>query len=252
MENIALEELAQLMGTRAHMYNMLSRAFVAEADDEFIRQLRSMHFPQGTGSAATDSAYRQLYAYLRRPAESIIDDLAVDYARTFLGVGIMESRAAFPFESVYTSEKGLLMQEARDEVLAIYRAEGLEQALNNPYNEGEDHLALELLFLCALAKRSQEALEAGDEAAAEACLLTQRNFMHDHVLNWALEWAADVPKYAQLPFYPAFAQLTETFLREDAALLRELVGAEEDDRAADDGADTTNEAAQETRHAKEA
>jgi len=53
MENIALEELAQLMGTRAHMYNMLSRAFVAEADDEFIRQLRSMHFPQGTGSAAT-------------------------------------------------------------------------------------------------------------------------------------------------------------------------------------------------------
>lgn len=67
-----------------------------------------------------------------------------------------------------------------------------------------------------------------------------------------MEWAADVPKYAQLPFYPAFAQLTEAFLREDAALLRELVGAEEDDRAADDGADTTNEAAQETRHAKEA
>lgn len=85
MENIALEELAQLMGTRAHMYNMLSRAFVAEADDEFIRQLRSMHFPQGTGSAATDSAYRQLYAYLRRPAESIIDDLAVDYAAPFWG-----------------------------------------------------------------------------------------------------------------------------------------------------------------------
>lgn len=249
MESIALEELAQLMGTRAHMYNMLSRAFVAEADDDFIRQLRSMHFPQGTGSTATDSAYRQLYAYLRRPAESIIDDLAVDYARTFLGVGTMESRAAFPFESVYTSEKGLLMQEARDEVLAIYRAEGLEGALSNPYNEGEDHLALELLFLCALAQRTQEALEAGDEELAETCLLTQRNFLHDHLMNWALEWATDVPRYAQLPFYPAFAQLLEAFLLEDAALLRELVGAEEDDAA---GSGEAEGAIRENQQVKEA
>ena len=33
------------------------------------------------------------------------------------------------FESVYTSEKRLLMQEARDEVLAIYRSAGLDLSL---------------------------------------------------------------------------------------------------------------------------
>lgn len=161
----------------------------------------------------------------------------------------MESRAAFPFESVYTSEKGLLMQEARDEVLAIYRSEGLEGALNNPYNEGEDHLALELLFLCALAQRTQEALEAGDEELAETRLLTQRNFLHDHLMNWALEWTADVPRYTQLPFYPAFAQLLEAFLLEDAALLRELVGAEEDDAA---GGSEAEGAIRENQQVKEA
>lgn len=234
METVAVEELALFMGQRADMYNMLSRAFMVEADDEFIQQLRSMHFPQGTGNQAADGAYLRLYGYLRRPAESIIDDLAVDYARTFLGVGTMESRAAFPFESVYTSEKGLLMQEARDEVLAIYKSEQLAEALDNPYNEGEDHIALELLFMSLLARRTEEAFERGDEAAATDRLLTQRNFLHDHILNWALRWTADVPKYAQLPFYPAFAQLTAAYLTEDATVLKELVGSDEEETGAID------------------
>lgn len=231
MEFVADDELAQLMGNRADMYNMLSRVFLMEADEELISQLRTMHFPQGTGSLEADAAYRQLYAFLRRPAESIIDDLAVDYARTFLGVGTMESRAAFPFESVYTSEKGLLMQEARDEVLAIYKAEGLADQLRNPYNEGEDHIALELMFLSAMAQQTQEALLASDRKSASDSLLTHRNFLQDHVASWALDWAADVPKYAQLPFYPAFAQLLTAYIHEDAAILQELVGAEEDEEA---------------------
>ena len=175
---MANEELQQLMESRAHMYNMLARAFVEEADEELLKELKHMRFPQNTGNEDVDAAYRALYEFLRRTPESVIDDLAVDYARTFLGVGTMESRAAYPFESVYTSDRGLLMQDARDEVLAIYKSEGLADALRNPHNEGEDHLSLELMFMRELSLRSAAALADDDEERCASTLLTQRNFLH--------------------------------------------------------------------------
>ena len=57
-----------------------------------------------------------------RPAPA--DDLAVDYARVFLGAGEANGKAAYPYESVYTSPEGLVRQEARARVRAIYAAGG--------------------------------------------------------------------------------------------------------------------------------
>lgn len=243
MDNV---ELRDLMRSRANMYNMLSRAFIQETDETFLSELKRMRFPQNTGNAEVDDGYLDLYSFLRRTEESVIDDLAVDYARTFLGAGTMEARAAYPFESVYTSPKGLLMQDARDETLAIYKSEGLAEVLHNSFNEGEDHIALQLMFMREMALRTASALENDDEERCVRYLLTQRNFLNDHILDWALTWAKDVPKYAKQGFYPAFARLTAAFLQEDAELLVELVGDDENNCTADgslDGADATNDRA---------
>ena len=66
----------------------------------------------------------------------MVQRLDAPVPRTFIGSGALDARAAYPFESVYTSEKGLLMQAARDEVLAILRAEQLAEMF--AWNEGED------------------------------------------------------------------------------------------------------------------
>ena len=207
---MASSELIQLMESRANMYNLLARAFISEVDQDFLKELKHMRFPQNTGNDDVDAAYLALYKYLRKTPESVLDDLAVDYARTFI---------------VYTSEKGLLMQAARDEVLAILRAEQLAEMF--AWNEGEDHVSIEFLFMREMAKRTKSALEADDEDSAFSMLVTQRNFQHDHLLNWVFKWAEDVPKYAKLPFYTAFANLACAYLREDEALLIELVGEDE-------------------------
>ena len=55
--------------------------------------------------------------------------------RAFIGHGIDAYSAAYPFESVYTSPKRLMMQEARDEVLAVYRSEGLDLSLIHIFSE---------------------------------------------------------------------------------------------------------------------
>lgn len=209
------------------MYNMLARMIMQEVDTNFLAELKKMQFPQNTGNKAIDEAYHVLFKSLSQTKESVIDDLAVDYARTFLGIGTMESRAAYPFESVYTSEKGLLMQDAHVRTYAIYLAEGLVDALANPHNEGVDHLYLELLFMKELSLRAARALEAGEEDAAFKALLTQKHFLADHLLNWVPIWAADVPLYAKELFYPACAKLTAAYLQDDFELIVEMLGKEE-------------------------
>ena len=81
-----------------------------------------MRFPASTGNKNVDEGYRLMAKFMSNVWENSLTDLAVDYVRTFIGHGVDAFSAAYPFESVYTSEKRLLMQEARDEVLAIYRS----------------------------------------------------------------------------------------------------------------------------------
>lgn len=219
------DELQQVMQSRASMYGLLSRVYYREVDETFLGELKKMRFPQNTGNDAIDSAYLQLYKFLRKTSETVIDDLAVDYARAFIGSGALDASAAYPFESVYTSNTGLTMQEARDEALAIYRSCGLDK--NSAWRESEDHLALELLFMKELSHRTGIALKQADEDEARRLLETQRNFLSDHLLNWVGMFAQDVPLYTKLSFYQAFSQLALAYLQDDRNLLAELVGSEE-------------------------
>ena len=152
-------------------------------------------------------------------------DLAVDYTRTFIGHGVDAFSAAYPFESVYTSEKRLLMQEARDEVLAIYRACGLDK--QDSWKEGEDHIALELEFEQILINRTVEALERGDEEAAFELLTTQKNFLDDHLAAWSPMLTSDMKRFASTDLYRGLAHLTDGFLETDLLFLEDLLMVEE-------------------------
>lgn len=122
-----------------------------------------MRFPTATGNDRVDAGYRMLFDYLRLSWDDSVRELAIDYVRTFIGHGVNGYSAAYPFESVYTSERRLMMQEARAEVLATLRENGLKRGT---WTEGEDHIALELEFMQRMSMRTAEALQAGDEDTA--------------------------------------------------------------------------------------
>lgn len=214
-------ELIAACESRADLYTMLARAFRVEVDEDFLAELKAARYPQNTGNDQVDEGYRRLHGFLAGTTESTLNTLAVDYARAFLGSGALDAEAAYPFESVYTSPKGLVMQDSRDEVLAVYRSEGVDK--NVRWKEPEDHLAPELEFMAILCQRTAEALQKGDESRAVALLETQRAFLNDHLLIWTPRFCELVPRYARTEFYKAFAQLLLAFLREDQALLDELL-----------------------------
>lgn len=221
-------DLAELMGMRARTYGMLARLFLKEVDEATLKELQGMRFPAATGNDRVDAGYRMLFDYLRLSWDDSVRELAIDYVRTFIGHGVNGYSAAYPFESVYTSERRLMMQEARAEVLATLRENGLKRGT---WTEGEDHIALELEFMQRMSMRTAEALQAGDEDTAIKELRTQRAFAHDHLLNWLPMLTADMDKFAQTKFYQGLGALTMGYVEEDAALLEELLEGVVEDAA---------------------
>lgn len=216
--------LVELMNARARSYGMLARLFREEIDLATLRELQKMRFPQATGNAAADEGYHRLYDYLKRAWDDSVTELAIDYVSAFIGHGVNGYSAAYPYESVYTSERRLLMQEARAEVLATLRENELKRG---NWNEAEDHIALELEFMQRMALRAAEALSDNAEDEAIAYLRTSYDFLENHLLNWVPMLVADMRMHARTLFYQGLGQLTLGSLQEDEAVLRELLDSVE-------------------------
>lgn len=104
-ERLTAAQAREVMEQRAAIYEFLSIAYGEEVPLAFLRSLRE----QGP---ALDGELGDFVASLAgaddAALEAVRTDLAAEYARVFLG---MSRRPVAPYESVYTSPTGLMMQE---------------------------------------------------------------------------------------------------------------------------------------------
>lgn len=210
---------------RARTYALLSRLFRVEVDEEFYDNLCKTSFPAGTGNAMVDKGYRNLALYCASHGNDALLDLAKDFVKVFIGHGNNAYSAAYPFESVYTSEKRLMMQEARDELLRTYASAGL--VLGDTWHDPEDHVALLLEYMGIMSNRTKEALMAGEDETALALIADQQAFLQRHLAGWIPMLTADMERFAQTDFYRGLAQVTCGYVQEDKAFLSSVVAEEE-------------------------
>lgn len=215
------ESFSGVLSQRSATYAFLSRLYRSEIDEVLLDELHGMLYPVDAGDDDLDEGYRLIATYLSNLWGESLNELRVDFARCFLGHGVDGFSAAYPYESVYTSEKRLMMEAARDEVLRVYRAHGVEK--DPDWKEGEDHLALELEFERILGDRAIEALAAGDEGRAREMLAASLAFSERHLLSWTPMLTADMRRFAATRFYRGLAHLTDGFLRTDIRFLRDLL-----------------------------
>ncbi len=226
---LSQNELVEFCAARARMYAFLAQLWREEAGQDLLDRIGEIDLPANAADADLVEGLARLKSCLAYDSKAILTDLAREYARLFLVAGRSES--AFPYESVYTSGERLLMQDARDAVVEIYRAEGL--ARSNQFDEPEDHIAFELEFMAYLCRRAGDALSGNDAAAASECCEKQRNFVKEHLGVWAPDFCGDVLRLAKLDFYKGAAQLTRGFIKLDAEVSDALVALFATDRSSD-------------------
>lgn len=215
--------IMQLSKNRENMYRLLGRLYMKEVDAKFLGAMKNMKFPENCGDEELEDGYRLLEAYLGGldaaagavavdcvesagavAAAEVLDDLAVDYARVFLSAGVAQGMAAFPYESVYTSKKRLMMQDAREAVAAAYAKAGLKPGADM-YHAPEDHIGLEFEYMAHLC--------------AGAPVTEQQEFFKAHLQNWVYTFTAEVLKYAQTDFYRAVSKITRGFMNMEQRLM---------------------------------
>lgn len=201
-----------LMENRRNIYQFLGRLFRREVDAETLEVVKELVIE---GSYDFTDGLRTMQKAIET-SEDPITDFAVDYARIFLGAGIAKGQVAYPFESVYTSRDGLVMQDAYEQVLGIYRGHNLGKMDKDLY---EDHLGLELEFMGFLCGKAKEALEQGDEEAVSSLLDEQADFLKNHLLNWVPKCLADVDACPGTDFYRGLGKMTGAFLQAESEML---------------------------------
>lgn len=221
------EELRQANEARAAFARFLAGLYLYELTEPQIEALAAIECA-GDGSAI-DEGLAAMKEYLRHRHGGTRQELAVDYARVFLGAGNYDRITAPPYESVFTSEERILMQDARDGALCYYRRAGLDLPADN--TTPEDHPGFELQFAATLCDRAKEAIEAGDGRALQETVALGRSFFAFHQQNWLPQLCGAIDEWAQTDFYKQLATVTRGYVDAEAAYFEaaaSLLGLDEE------------------------
>jgi len=130
-------------------------------------------------------------------SEEVREDLLWEYTRLFIGPYKLPCP---PWESVYTSPKRLIMQDAAGNVVKLYHEAGLtlETADVMP-----DHIGAELNFLAVLLQRMHS-----EKNEKDGSMRITKKLLNDHLLKWMPEFTRDLEGAAESSFYKALARAT--------------------------------------------
>lgn len=225
-----ISQLIEVNAGRAAYYRMLAELFFRELTQQQVDHLAGMDFAGMAGdNALIAEGYEDMHRYLRHANSGTRQALACDYAHTFLAAGNYETFAATPFESVFTSELGLMMQEARDDVYKMYCEQHIQPQAD--LHVPEDHVSFEFEFLATVIERTNAALLASDFDCARDLAQTVSNFHAQHQLNWVDDLCDAVLDVAETRFYRGVSKVTRGFVHmetdviaDELDVLQELAG----------------------------
>lgn len=217
------DQVQQVNTARSNFYQMLASLCYQELTVQQIIHMRSISFADLGESKRQTQGYLLMQKGLRGYPEKVRQDLACDYAHTFLAAGEYDDHCAVPYESVYTSKNGLLMQQAREDARKEYLKHHVE--VHTKGFEPEDHISFEMDFMAHLAKRCNEALDTNDRKKVAELMQDSSNFLKNHLLNWVDDLCDAIEKSAQTPFYKGAGIVLSTFIHDDADTVEDIYHA---------------------------
>ena len=208
---------------RSDIYGMLAALFRREITPDLLKQVKEPQFLGVlTGQGAGD-----LEDFLQGDDDDVIEALAVEYARLFLGPG----KHISPHESIHHTRPdgdwGQLWGGSTVEVKKFIESTGLSFA--KEYKGLPDHIAAEFELMQALTRQESQAWHAADSVKARYFRDIEKQFIGKHLSRWVSEFCTRVAEAAELPLYRDLAVLTRGFIEFET----KAIGGLADNRYAD-------------------
>jgi TorA maturation chaperone TorD len=142
--------------------------------------------------------------------KDLIEDLAVEYTRLFLGPG----KHISPHESVQyerdDGDWGSLWGASTVEVKKFVESLGLK------YKESDtsipDHISVELELMQKIIEKEKQAWSMKKRKDALHYLKIEKMFMEDHLIKWVRQFSAKIINEAEMSFYREMARITAKFM----------------------------------------
>ena len=202
-EKLNMKDLA---GHRSNIYGLLAAIYRREITSDFLKQLKD---PSMTGVFSA-LGIKLNNGFLKKPEHELLENLAVEYARLFIGPG----KHISPHESVHHKREdgqwGQLWGSSTAEVKKIIESAGL--SYQSEYTGLPDHISVELEFMQQVTLAEEKAWEDGDKNLALSCLENEKKFIEAHLAGWIPDFCDKIINGAELPFYRVMAELTQKFI----------------------------------------
>jgi TorA maturation chaperone TorD len=205
---------------RSNIYGFLSSMFREEITAEQLRQIKDPPIKEVLSDMGI-----QYDIFSQKDEGQLIEDLAVEYARLFLG----PDKHISPHESVHhqrdDGDWGTHWGGSTVDVKKFIETAGLEY--KQEYTGMPDHISAELDFMKEAARREAQAIEEKDWEGALYCQKMEKKFICDHLIKWIPEFCDKIISQAELSFYGDLADVTKNFIALEFEEIDECISATE-------------------------
>jgi len=202
---------------RSQVYGLLAMIFRAEPTEALLQRWRISQV-SGVFSELGITLGKEFY---RKSEKALVEELAVEYTRLFLG----PNEPISPHESVHNKvddgDWGALWGQETVKVKRFIESAGLEYTPD--YTGIPDHISVELEFLQKISRQESAAWAEGDTEGALYGLKMEKMFIQDHLLKWVPLFCDKIIAKANLPFYREMAKVTKCFLEFDKEKIDEYL-----------------------------
>ena len=139
---------------------------------------------------------------------SALDEARWEYNRLFIGP---KKPLATPFESVYRSEKQIMMREFTFEVREFYSQVGLEVEKKDQFPD--DFIGLEFQYLFYVSQLVVELIKSEKMEEAKELILVREEFLQKHPKQWFPKFCDDISSHSEKQIWKDLAEFILNILK---------------------------------------
>ncbi|MBY7142063.1 molecular chaperone TorD family protein [Virgibacillus sp. NKC19-3] len=222
MEKVIDQSYYSTIEERETMYTFLKVVFEAPLTIDTLTQWKENFTPAFIDilTIENEALYQSFEKLRNSDLESFEAEEKAAYLATFNVFNESGHIPAPPWESVYVTKDRTMFAEPVFQMRKQWESFGME--IVNKHRVPEDHISIELEFMCYLIDFTREALRLSNKENFVRGIYTQFWLLKDHLNHWVKPFTRDILSSDTSDFYKGVAKLLQLFVEEDVEYMKSI------------------------------